>query len=476
MSSRTFIASMVLLLTAAACTPADTDATSTTDGTNTTTTVLADTTTSTAPGDTSTTSTTVVDNDRALEIVGCSDASVEVAIVCEAYDLVFEQYVDDVDPTVLADAANRGLETLDGADSDELLVCATPNETFTSVCNAATSRADNSAEAAEAMVAGIAAYGLDAYSAYLDEDALELLQEEQEGEIQGIGALVSPEDQTIPGDNQQCSLVSETCQVVIVSTITGAPAEAAGLMPDDVLVAVDDQSIIGWTIDEVTSAVRGEAGTHVTLTIERGDEQLDLSIIRAPVVIPVIETATYGNVGYVGLANFSGNAGSQFAEAVVDRLSDGVDELVIDLRNNPGGFLTTAIDVTSVFLEDGDVIVTQSPDDETTYPVEGNAIVPDDMAVYLVVNRGSASASEVVAATLQERGRALIVGENTFGKNTVQQRFSLSNEGALKLTIARWLTPGGHDFGGGGVAPDIELDVAGLTPEELVAAVSASQT
>ena len=92
--------------------------------------------------------------------------------------------------------------------------------------------------------------------------------------------------------------------------------------------------------------------------------------------------------------------------------------------------------------------------------------------VYLVVNKGSASASEVVAATLQERDRARIVGENTFGKNTVQQRFSLSNEGALKLTIARWLTPGGHDFGGVGVTPDVELDVTGLTPEELVAAVT----
>jgi carboxyl-terminal processing protease len=145
---------------------------------------------------------------------------------------------------------------------------------------------------------------------------------------------------------------------------------------------------------------------------------------------------------------------------------------VIDLRNNPGGFLTTAIDVTSVFLDDGDVVVTEGPDETTTYPVNGSAIVPDDVEVFFVVNRGSASASEVVSATLQERERARIVGESTFGKNTVQQRFNLSNGGALKLTIARWLTPGGLDFGGTGVRPDVELDVNDLTAAELVAAVT----
>ncbi|HEX6301281.1 MAG TPA: S41 family peptidase [Acidimicrobiia bacterium] len=436
-----------------------------------------ETTTTAATGDTTSSTdsipeSTTAPNRRPLELVDCDDPEDDVVIVCEAYDLINEQYVDPVDDDALADAAALALATLDGNDSDDLLVCATPSEVFVSMCNTAADAADDTTEAAEVIVAGFATYALDPNSAYLDANALDLLQEEQQGQIEGIGALVSPEDETIPGDDKQCGVVSETCQILIVSTISGAPAEDAGLERNDVLVAVDGEPILGWTVDEVTAAVRGPAGSEVTLSLERGGEPFDVTITRAAVVIPVVEAETIDNVGYVRLTSFTGTASSQFETAVVDRLADGVDELVIDLRNNPGGFLTTAIDVTSIFLDDGDVVTTEGPDDSTTYPVNGDAIVPDDMTVYLVVNKGSASASEVLAATLQERDAAVVVGENTFGKNTVQQRFNLSNGGALKLTIARWLTPGGHDFGGGGVTPDVSLDVTDLTAEELVAAVT----
>jgi carboxyl-terminal processing protease len=458
----------VLALVITACSSGQGSGPTTTEG-------PADASTTTEGGSTSTSvpPTTTPTSDRPLEVVGCDDtADANILIVCETYDLILENYVDNVEPAHLAEAAELGLATLDGTDSEEVLVCAAPDDSFADVCAAATVAADDSTEAAEAIVAGMTSYGLDPNSAYLDPNALALLEEEQEGQIQGIGALVSPEDETIEGENKQCGVVSETCRLLIVSTIEGAPAESAGLMRDDVLVAVDGESILGWTVDEVTSAVRGPAGTDVTLTLDRNGEPYDVTITRAAVVIPLIVSETIGDVGYVGLTGFGGNAGSQFEEAIVDRLADGVDELVIDLRNNPGGFLTTAIEVASLFLEDGDVVVTEGPGESKNYPVEGDAVVPEDMKVYFVVNKGSASASEVVAATLQERGRAEIVGENTFGKNTVQQRFSLSNEGALKLTIARWLTPGGLDFGGTGVTPDVALDVENLTPEELVAEVT----
>ena len=443
------------------------------DEAGTTTSVVADTTTTTSTVRSTTGSTgTTTSLPRSLELVDCEDASEEVAIVCEAYDLIQTHYVDPIDDAALAEAAAQGLEQLDGADSGELLVCAIPTNAFSSTCDVAAGEADDSVEAAEAMVAGLAAFGLDPNSAYLDPQALDLLQEEQQGEIEGIGALVSPEDETIPGENKQCGIVSETCRVLIVSTISGAPAEDAGLVRGDVIVGVENESILGWTVDEVTATVRGQAGTEVSLTIDRDGEVFEVTITRAAVVIPVIEQETFDEVGYVRLATFGGGAASQFETAIVDLLAQGVEDLVIDLRNNPGGFLTTAIDVTSVFLDDGDVVVTEGPDETTTYPVNGSAIVPDDVEVFFVVNRGSASASEVVSATLQERERARIVGESTFGKNTVQQRFNLSNGGALKLTIARWLTPGGLDFGGTGVRPDVELDVNDLTAAELVAAVT----
>jgi carboxyl-terminal processing protease len=251
-------------------------------------------------------------------------------------------------------------------------------------------------------------------------------------------------------------VVSEECRLIIVSTITGSPAEAAGLSPDDVIIGVDGSDVSGWTVDEVTSTIRGEAGTDVTITILRGDRRLDVIITRAEVVIPAVESELVGSTGYVRLNLFTADADEQFEEAVSDLLESDIRSLVVDLRDNPGGLLDTAIEVASAFLADGDVVVTEGPESSTSYEVSGHPVVPAEIEVVFVVNKGSASASEVVSAVLQERDRATVVGESTFGKNTVQQRFGLSNGGALKLTIARWVTPDGLDFGDVGVTPDVE--------------------
>lgn len=453
---------LVFTVLAVGCTPIDESVSTTTSAA----------TESTAGSGAATTVPGGAGDDRSLELVNCDDANDDVVIVCEAYDLIREHYVDPVDDAALAEAAAMGLEMLDGTDSTELLVCAAPIDEFNEVCDRAVAVADTSTEAAEAMVAGLATYALDPNSAYFDPQALDLLDDEQQGEIEGIGALVSSEDQTIAGDDKQCAVVSETCEIVIVSTIEGSPADTAGLERDDEIVGVDGDSIRGRSVDEVTQVVRGPAGTDVVLSIERGEQVFDVTITRAAVLIPVVETEVIDDVGYLRLWHFTGAASSEFERGVVSLLGEGVDELVIDLRDNPGGFLTAAIDVTSIFKEDGDVVVTEGPDENMSYSVNGQAVVPEDMPVTIVVNRGSASASEVVSATLQEAGLATVVGEPTFGKNTVQQRFGLSNGGALKLTIARWLTPGGHDFGGTGVIPDLEIPVNGLDPAELVEAIS----
>jgi carboxyl-terminal processing protease len=408
-----------------------------------------------------------------LDLVSCDNPPEETAIVCEAYDLIKTHYVDVVDDAKLADAASLGLNALDGTEASDLLVCATPSEAFEATCDLAARVADTTSEAAEAMVGGLT-YALDANSGYFNAESLKLVEEEQHGEIEGIGALVTIEDETLPGEDKQCSVVSETCRILVVSTIEGTPAEAAGLRRDDAIVAVDGENLDDWTVDEVTAIVRGPAGTDVTLTIERAGRTLDVIITRAAFVVPIIDHEVIGDVGYVRLYTFTGDAGPSFESAIVDLLAEGVNTLIVDLRGNPGGFLTAAIDVASVFLPDGNVITTEGPDGSLDYEVNGDAIVPEDMPVTFVVDKGSASASEVVSAVLQERGRATILGENTFGKNTVQQRFRLSNGGALKLTIARWVTPGGLDFGGVGVTPDVDVDVYKLTPEEVVATVEAA--
>lgn len=461
MTRSTLLVMAAVVMVAVACTPADSGST---------TTGPQNPITSIAPAD-STTSLPA----REVTRVDCEEAPKSVVIVCEAYDLIQAHYVDPVDDSNLVAAAISGLLALDGADSAEPLTCPLPTEAFTESCDVAASEADSEVEAAEAIVIGLAAHALDPNSAYFDEEALQLLEEEQSGEIEGIGALVSPEDHTVEGDNKQCGVISETCRLLIVSTIAGAPAEAVGLQRDDAIVGVDGEAIIGWTIDQVTSRVRGPAGTPVLLTIERDGNSFDVSITRAAVVVPVLESEQFGTTGYIHLRVFSDNADEQFETAILDLLAGGIDTLVVDLRDNPGGLLTTAIEVTSVFLPDGEVIVTQGPDERRPYRVSGAAIVPEDVRVLFVVNKGSASASEVVSAVLQERGVVQVVGENTFGKNTVQQRFNLSNGGALKLTIARWLTPQGLDYGGVGVTPDIEMTFEpGIEAAALVEAILAA--
>jgi len=394
-------------------------------------------------------------NDREVETVSCDQAIEDVEIVCEVYELIRRHYVDDPSDANLADAASLGVSDLDGSASTGDLVCAAPTGEFAATCQLTLGEAETTAEAAEAMVSGLATYGLDANSVYLDRDSLALLEEEQDGEIQGIGALVIAEDSST-GSQEQCSVVSDVCRLIVVSTINGSPAEAAGLVQDDLIIGVDGSDVSGWTVDEVTSTVRGEAGTEVTITILRGDRELDITITRAEVVIPVVESELVGSAGYVKLNLFTADADEQFEEAVSNLLLSGIDSLVVDLRDNPGGLLDTAIEIASVFLAEGEVVVTEGPESSTSYEVSGHPIVPTEIDVVFVVNKGSASASEVVSAVLQERDRVTVVGESTFGKNTVQQRFGLSNGGALKLTIARWVTPDGLDFGDVGVTPDVE--------------------
>ncbi len=458
MSKRLLVVIAVLATVAAACTV--TSAPSTTE---------PGPTTSTQP---TTSGPTTTHGQRVVSEVDCESVPEALEIVCEAYDLIQTHYVDPVADQALAEAAIEGLRGLDGADTDDPLVCVLVSEAFAGTCQVAAEQADSNDEAAEAIVEGFAAFALDANSAYFDAQELELLAEEQQGEIEGIGALVRPADETIEDENQLCSVLSATCKITIISVIPGAPAERAGLTRGDEIVGVDGESVLGWSVDQLTATVRGPAGTDVTITIDRAGERFDVTITRAAVQIPILETDVFGSTGYIKLQLFTANAGERFEFAVIGMLGQGIDTLVVDLRNNPGGLLDAAIHVTSVFLGSGDVIVTQGPDTSTSYPVLGGAVVPEDMRVIFVVNEGSASASEVVSGVLQERGRATVVGENTFGKNTVQQRFSLTNGGAIKLTIARWLTPGGLDFGGIGITPDIEMVFdPDVTSEDLVAAV-----
>jgi carboxyl-terminal processing protease len=216
--------------------------------------------------------------------------------------------------------------------------------------------------------------------------------------------------------------------------------------------------------------VRGPAGSEVTVGLLRDGEILQLDIIRAAVDIPIAQWEMVGDIGYLRFNLFTVNADDQLRPAITELLDAGADGIVFDLRDNPGGSLQASIEVASEFLDEGVIVRTESPEDQTTFEATGDGVATDpSIPLWVVVNQGSASASEVVAGVLGETGRAVILGENTFGKNTVQQRFPLGNGGALKLTIARWVTPSGTDFGAVGITPDIRAEFPfDMTPEEVV--------
>ena len=467
---RTAALLLVALLSACALVGGQSD----TPAVDTTQPVVESTTTSTSP--TSTTElpspTTALVNDE-LTTPACPAPDSEFAPLCEAYDLIVRNYVDPVDVSSLADAALLGVQSLvtPGA-APGPLTCPVPDDAFIRVCEELEAL-DAGADALEPILYGIGEFGLDPNSSYITPEALALLQEEQGGSVEGIGALVTTEDRTSDDpENTTCNIVSATCPLVIVSTLPNSPAASAGVQPGDEFVAVDGVLVDGLSVDEVTSVVRGPAGTDIEITFSRNGELIDVTITRAAIEIPVTEVESFGEVGYLRLNLFTSNAGEQVEEDLQGLLDAGATTIVLDLRDNPGGTLDAALDVTSEFLGDGLVVRTVGPDEERSYPVREDGIATDPaIEVIVLVNRGSASASEVLAGALQERGRARIVGETTFGKNTVQQRFALSNGGAMRLTIARWITPGGLDFDNG-IVPDIALDLdPALSPAELIALV-----
>ena len=430
---------------------------------------------------TSTTTTTSLPEEATIETetlvtVGCDAADEDFAILCEVVETIRENYVDAVPLDVLADAAVEGVESFaTSGQTDELLRCALPDASFAPVCEALDEADAIPLNGVEAAIDGMITFALDPNSAYLDPQALALEQEDQTGSVDGIGALVHTEDRTTddPAANA-CPLISETCRMVIISTFADSPAERAGLMPGDELEVVDGESVLGKGLDEVTNLVRGPSGTDVELTFLRDGERFTVTITRAAIEIPIADWEVIDDVGYLQLNLFTNNSDEVVHEALRELVDDGARSLVFDLRNNPGGSLDSSVEIASEFLADGLVLRTEAPGTVIPYDVRGGGVLTDpSFPVTLLVNRGSASASEVVSGALKEAGRAIVIGDNTFGKNTVQQRFPLSHGGAIKVTIARWVTPSGTDFGENGISPDIEAEVPlDLTPEEIVALVN----
>jgi carboxyl-terminal processing protease len=308
----------------------------------------------------------------------------------------------------------------------------------------------------------------DPYSMYLTSDEFKASLRGISGEFEGIGATIGTVDAA--GKASGCSDLGPECRMVIIAPIPESPAEKAGLEPGDIVIAIDGKTVAGQTLEEARSKVRGPKDTAVVLTIERdGGAPMDVEIIRAVIISPEVEAKDLadGKVGYIRLIGFSEHAADELARVAAEDVQAGREALILDLRGNPGGFVTAARSIVSQFLADGTIFWEEDADGnlQETVAEAGGAATDPRVPLVVLVDGGSASASEIVAGALQDRGRAKLVGSTTFGKGTVQQWTQLEDDsGGFRLTVAKWLTPDKTWIHETGITPDVIVDEAPAEP------------
>jgi carboxyl-terminal processing protease len=282
------------------------------------------------------------------------------------------------------------------------------------------------------------------------------------GQAEGIG--VSIQLQPIQaGATTDCQKIGNGCELAIIEAFPGSPAEAAGIAAGDVIVAVNGTLLDGKSIDDAGALIKGAKGTPVTLTIERGGRNLDVTIVRNVYNRPEVDTRTLanGSVAYIDVSGINEPASSQFHLALSRALAAGQKSIIIDMRGNPGGYVPDAVKIASEFISSGAILYQQDSSGTQTEidakPKDAKGLAVDSsIKVVVLVDKNTASAAEITAAALQARGRALIVGQTTYGKGVVQAWLPLpNNDGGIHLTIARWLTPNKVWIQGKGIKPDI---------------------
>jgi carboxyl-terminal processing protease len=291
----------------------------------------------------------------------------------------------------------------------------------------------------------------DPFTGFIEPRMAEINREDDTGTFEGIGAYVTMRDG----------------RLYIVSTFQGQPAEEAGLQRDDIVLEVGDTPIENMSVYEAISLIRGPAGTSVQLTILRqGQEPFEVEIRRASIEIPVVESELREDgLAYVQLLDFSSDASAKLTDALEEMLSQDPEGLILDLRSNPGGWLNEAVLVSGLFLPEDELVLIERFKDGTQRPyMTPNQPVALDIPMVVLVDGGSASASEIVAGALQDNDRAVLVGEKTFGKGSVQWPHELSNGAELRVTVARWFTPDDRAIHGEGLEPDIAVE---LTQEDV---------
>ncbi|MDX2073336.1 MAG: S41 family peptidase [Alphaproteobacteria bacterium] len=311
------------------------------------------------------------------------------------------------------------------------------------------------ADIIEAAINGMLS-SLDPHSGYMNEKNFQEMQVQTRGEFGGLGIEVTMENGLVK----------------VVSPIDDTPAAKAGVLPGDYVSFIDDEAVMGLSLNEAVDKMRGKVDTKVKLTIlrEGAVEPIEVTLIRANIKIRSSKGRAEGDdIAYLRLAQFNEKTTEQMREefARIKKDTPNLRGVVLDLRNNPGGLLDEAISVSDAFLTGGEVVSTRERDPNKTkrYSAkQGDELVPVDMPIVVLVNAGSASASEIVSGALQDHKRAIIMGTKTFGKGSVQTVIPLPEHGAMRLTTARYYTPSGHSIQAKGIEPDIIVEQAKIEP------------
>ena len=304
----------------------------------------------------------------------------------------------------------------------------------------------NQSESMDAAIDGLL-QSLDPYSAYMSPEIFNEMQTETSGEFGGLGIEVN----------------MESGVVKVISPIDDTPASRAGIKAGDYIIKIDDIQVQGKSLSEAVDLMRGPVGSSIVLTVRRIGQKkaLTFEIVREIIQIKSVKADLLkNNVGYLRLTSFNENSGDQIREQIREFEKNGnINSYILDLRNNPGGLLSQAIRISDFFLDNGEIVSTKSrkaSENRKWFAKKGDLIGGKTLVV--LINYGSASASEIVAGALQDHKRAIILGENSYGKGSVQSIIPLKNKGAIRLTVAKYYLPSGKSISEVGVSPDIEID------------------
>ena len=449
----------LFLITAVACGQAAESAGSTGE-TPTTSAILATTSTS-------------VDS-QPYKVQNCASPPATFSAMCEVYELVQEWHVDRPWPSSdLADVALRSLEEFTSTETEprpRTLVCAVPHEDFTDFCARLAQMVHESAiavgPAVDAAVTAMTDLGLDPFSYYVPPDQTGFFR--ANGLVGGVGLLLDATDAI----GSKCVMITATCPLQIVFALDGNPGAEAGLQAGDFVVEIDGEPVDGQGFTATATAMAGDETGSVEIVVDReGGKRLTFTIERSELIIPTVSVELpLSDVGYLRIPDFRGDIPGLVEKALISLSEFKPGTIVIDLRDNPGGFIDVSVDVASEFISGGLILDSFAPDEHLEYTATEGGLATRERLIVLV-NQGTASAAEILAGALRDRRDAVMVGTNTFGKDAVQILFRLRNGGEFHVAVARWATPNGLTAGNGGLTPDRELELTtDMSIEEVVQA------